>query len=117
MSFVGESWSSRLRQAATVPSHLGSGNELAINLPMEKSQGSPIAEQGVPLGVQPPVAPLQFEAVAGTQTGSSACLYMSQSWGSVGSRLVLEHPSSVRGHLGGDHTQDSIQGLRVFCCF
>lgn len=30
----------------------------------------------------------------------------------MGSRLVLEHPSWVRGHLGGDHTQDSIQGLK-----
>lgn len=38
-SFVGESRSSGLRQAAIVPSHLGNGNALAINLPMEKKPG------------------------------------------------------------------------------
>lgn len=35
----------------------------------------------------------------------------------MGSTLVLKHPPWVRGHLGGGPTQDSIQGLRVFCCF
>ena len=66
VSFVGESWISRLRQAAFVPSHLGNGNALAINLPLGESQGSLIAEQDVPLGGQPPIASLQLVAVAGT---------------------------------------------------
>lgn len=58
-SFGGKSWSSRLRQAAVVPNHLGHGNVLAINLPME-NQGSPLQSR------MPPMASLQFEAVAGT---------------------------------------------------
>lgn len=42
------------------------GKHWAINLPIGKNQGSPIAEQDVPLGGHPLMASLQFEAVAGT---------------------------------------------------